>query len=243
MVIMRYKLFQLINLFDEIHISEISSSGVIFKSNNEDMNPNDNLCITAANLLSKKLVGIAKGIEINLEKYPYRAGLGGEVKCSFSSSGLNKLWECNFSKKELISIGKELGLTFLHLLMVPLHAKGIGTEIEDFHVEPKFFLLVYPLINVSTKSMYKKFSIGDCITDINLDNMHENIGFNSFEAILCEEHPEINSTLSLMRKYNNGYVSGSEAIFDLRQKEDARNARELFPREYQTYIVHSLNKV
>ena len=61
--------FQLINLFDEIHISEISSSGVIFKSNNEDINPNDNLCVSAASLLYKKIGrNSTKGIEINLEK-------------------------------------------------------------------------------------------------------------------------------------------------------------------------------
>ena len=241
--------FQLINLFDEIHISEISNSGVIFKSNNENINPNDNLCITAANLLSKKIGrNSIKGIEIDLQKnIPIGAGLGGGSSNAASVLlGLNKLWECNLSKKDLISIGKELGADVpVFINGSSAYAKGIGSEIEDFYVQAKFFLLVYPLINVSTNEMYKKFSIGDCITDINLDNMHENIGFNSFEAILCEEYPEINSTLSLMRKHNNGYVSGSGSclysIFD--KEEDARNARELFPSEYQTYIVHSLNKV
>ena len=104
--------FQLINLFDEIHISEISSSGVVFKSNNEDIDPNDNLCISAANLLYKKIGrNSTKGIEIDLQKnIPIGAGLGGGSSNAASVlQGLNKLWECNLSKKELISIGKEFG--------------------------------------------------------------------------------------------------------------------------------------
>ena len=48
--------------------------------------------------------------------------------------------------------------------------------------------------------MYNEYEINDCIKHINLDNMHLNIGFNSFENLLCEKYPEIVEILGILRK-------------------------------------------
>jgi len=98
---------------------------------------------------------------------------------------------------------------------------------------------------VSSKEMYSKYKIKDCIKHINLDNMHDYIGFNSFESLLCDEYSEIKDILDILRTNSNCSVSGSGgclfSIFD--EEVEAKNARELLPKKYQTYIVHSLNNI
>ena len=93
--------------------------------------------------------------------------------------------------------------------------------------------------------MYGKYKIKDCIKHINLDNMHEYIGFNSFESLLCDEYSEIKDILDILRTNNNCSVSGSgSCLFSIFDDEiKAKNARELLPKKYQTYVVHSLNNI
>ena len=109
----------------------------------------------------------------------------------------------------------------------------------------KYFLIVYPGIEVSSQDMYQNFKINDYINHINLDNMHEYIGFNSFEELLCSRYHEIRELLDILRKYNNGSVSGSGSclfsIFD--DKESAIKICDCLPKKYQTYVVHSLNTI
>ena len=75
--------------------------------------------------------------------------------------------------------------------------------------------------------------------------MHQNIGFNSFESLLCEENPEIEDLLRILRKFGNGSVSGSGGcLFSMFEDEDsAKNISKHIPDKYCTYIVHSLNRI
>ena len=241
--------FQFIDLYDRITITENSTNDITFKSNNSDIDIEDNLCCKAVKILQEK-IGCQKnrGVDIYLEKnIPIGAGLGGGSSNAASILiGLNKLWMCNLSKNELAIMGEKLGADVPAFINgVPAYATGIGTNLRNFSIEKKFFLVVYPLIDISTTKMYQSYLPEDLVKHINIDNMCENIGFNSFEPLLCKEYPEIKETLSIMRENSNGYVSGSGSclfsIFD--NEEDAKKAREFVSKSYQTYIVHSINNI
>ena len=66
--------------------------------------------------------------------------------------------------------------------------------------------------------------------------MHRNIGFNSFEDLLCAQNPEIKDLLQTLRKYDNGSVSGSGGcLFSMFDDEvSAQNISKLIPKKYQT---------
>ena len=241
--------FQFINLYDQITISETSSKNIIFTSNNSDIDPKNNLCLKAVEIFQEKIGNNSrKNVEIFLEKnIPVGAGLGGGSSNAASIlTGLNQLWACNLSKNDLANMGEKLGADVPAFINgVTSYATGIGNNLQNFSLENKFFLVVYPLINVSTAKMYQKYLPESSVKQINIENIRENIGFNSFEPLLCEEYPEIKETLSIMRKNYNGYVSGSGSclfsIFD--KEEDAKKAQEFIPKSYQTYIVHSINNI
>ena len=241
--------FQFVNLYDEITLDIIPGSKIIFSSSNDRISDNDNLCVKAAEIL-KEYVAISSDLNVSiklLKNIPIGGGLGGGSSNAASVLlGLNKLWKCNLEKKELLFLGEKLGSD------VPVFINGFsaygektGTDLTSFSLEKKYFLIVDPKIHVSSKKMYEKFEIKDCIKHINLDNMHQNIGFNSFESLLCEENPEIEDLLRILRKFGNGSVSGSGGcLFSMFEDEDsAKNISKHIPDKYCTYIVHSLNRI
>ena len=145
--------FQFINLYDQITISETSSKNIIFTSNNSDIDPKNNLCLKAVEIFQEKIGNNSrKNVEIFLEKnIPIGAGLGGGSSNAASIlTGLNQLWACNLSKNDLATMGEKLGADVPAFINgVPAYATGIGSNLQNFSLENKFFLVVYPLINVS----------------------------------------------------------------------------------------------
>ena len=241
--------FQIISLFDEIILNIIPGTKIDFTSDNIFMSCDDNLCVRAAELLRNYVEG---GVNLNasirlLKNIPVGGGLGGgSSNAAFVLLGLNELWKCNLKKNELLDLGEKLGSD------VPIFINGFsaygekkGTDLTEYGLEKKYFLIVDSGIHVSSKTMYEKYKIKDCIKHINLDNMHQNIGYNSFEDLLCSENPEVEDLLKILRKHNNGAVSGSGGcLFSMFDDEaSAKNISKFIPNKYQTYIVHSLNRI
>lgn len=242
--------FQFVSLYDEISLNRCSKPLIKFSSNNSDLLEKGNLCTDAADLLRQYVNGKEKlGVSINLKKnIPIGGGLGGgSSNAAAVLLGLNELWGCNLKKNVLMDLGKNLGSDVpVFIDGYSAYGKDTGTTLIRHNIKKKFFfVIIYPGIHVSSKTMYRKYEINDCIKHINLDNMHLNIGFNSFEDLLCQMYPEIEEILGILRKNGNGSVSGSGSclysVFD--DEESAFNMRKLIPEKYQTYIVHSLNRI
>ena len=240
--------FQFVNLYDKIILHPISGSTIKFRTNIKSLLSN-NICIKAAELLRNSVSNNEKlNVSIELIKnIPIGGGLGGGSSNAASVLlGLNDLWNCNLKKSELIDLGAKLGSDVpVFINGFSAYGKGTGTSLTEYKLDKKYFLIVDPKIHVSSKIMYGKYKIKDCIKHINLDNMHEYIGFNSFESLLCDEYSEIKDILDILRTNNNCSVSGSgSCLFSIFDDEiKAKNARELLPKKYQTYVVHSLNNI
>ncbi len=102
--------FQLIDLFDNIEMSDIDSSEVIIQCEPSIIKSEDNIILKAINDL-KKDYKIDNGIEIKLKKnIPIGAGLGGGSSNAASVLlGLNKMWGLDISYSEMVKRGKSLG--------------------------------------------------------------------------------------------------------------------------------------
>lgn len=241
--------FQLINLYDEISLKINEASDISFNSNNSELNTNDNLCVKAAEILrshvkSKKNLSALIELKKNI---PVGGGLGGgSSNAAMVLLGLNNLWKCNLPKEQLNSLGEKLGADVpLFINGFSAYGKGKGNILIKHQIKKNFFLVIYPGINVSSKDMYQGYKINDCIKHINIDNMHQNLGFNSFENLLCSKYQDIKELLEILRNYNNGAVSGSgSCVFSIFDDEaTAIKISKLVPKKYQTYIVHSLNTI
>ncbi|MCD6094061.1 MAG: 4-(cytidine 5'-diphospho)-2-C-methyl-D-erythritol kinase [Candidatus Omnitrophica bacterium] len=154
---------QKINLCDTLVLKERKRGIRIFCTNKKVPLDESNLCYQAADLLIKGF-SVKKGVEIFIEKrIPVAAGLGGGSSNAASVIlGLNKLWNLKINRKELLKIGDEIGADVPFFISPFLTAKcqGKGNEISPFSFpQDLYYLLVVPDFAVSTKEVYRRFSL------------------------------------------------------------------------------------
>jgi len=152
-------LMQCISLYDNLIFEHADSIDVV---SNLDIPLNDNIVYRAASLL-KQYTAYSKGAKIILQKnIPVSAGLGGgSSNAAYTLSGLNTLWGLDLSKRELGSIGAEIGSDVPFFLNGPFAlVEGMGEKVTPFTLEtasPFVLLLVKPQIPVSTSWAYAHF--------------------------------------------------------------------------------------
>jgi len=120
----------------------------------------DNLVHKAASLL-KHYTSYRKGIKITLKKsIPIGAGLGGgSSDAAYTLSGLNLLWGLGLNKRDLSSIGAEIGSDVPFFLNSPVAiVEGRGERVSPLKIDSSIdILLVTPFISISSAWAYASF--------------------------------------------------------------------------------------
>lgn len=194
-----------ISLYDELALDHADSIEV---ETDLEVPMEDNIVYKAASLL-RKHTACRKGAKISLKKnIPVGAGLGGgSSNAAYTLSGLNMLWGLGLSKKELISIGGEIGSDVPFFLGGPAAlVEGKGEKIEPLKITASIaLLLVKPRISVSTAWAYSAYDLlGEKLTnkpfDIKLfcralnERDFASIGFmlyNDLEDVVTSRYPVI----------------------------------------------------
>lgn len=155
-------IMQNIDLYDEI-IIEKQSEGITIECNKNYV-PTDsrNLAYKAA-LAFQERYNIKEGVKIKIVKnIPVSAGLaGGSTDAATVLKIMNRLFEINAPKEELMDVGLKLGADIPYCIQGGTAlCEGIGeviTPLESF--KDKIIVLVKPSFGVSTKEVYKNFDI------------------------------------------------------------------------------------
>jgi 4-diphosphocytidyl-2-C-methyl-D-erythritol kinase len=150
-----YSFMQRVSLYDDLLFYGADALEVICDS---DIPLEDNLVYKAASLL-QKYTSCRKGIRIILHKnIPLSAGLGGgSSDAAFALLALNTLWGLGLTKRELTTIGLEIGSDVPFFLNGPSALiEGKGEKITHLNINaPMALLLVKPPVSVSTAWAYK----------------------------------------------------------------------------------------
>ena len=115
-----------------------------------------NLCVQAARLLQKES-GTSLGVEISLEKLiPLGGGLGGgSSDAATTLLALNRLWELNWSREELMGLGLNLGADVpVFIFGENAFAEGIGEKLKPIKLFPAWYLVLTPPVHVSTADIF-----------------------------------------------------------------------------------------
>ena len=129
--------FRLIDLFDTINLKP-TTDGIIKRVNDVPNVPAEqDLCIRAAKLLQQH-TQCHLGVEIMVEKHiPMGGGLGGgSSDAATVLLALNRLWQLNLPRNELMSLGLKLGADVPFFIFGKnAWAEGVGEELEaiDLH--------------------------------------------------------------------------------------------------------------
>jgi 4-diphosphocytidyl-2-C-methyl-D-erythritol kinase len=248
-------LYQSVNLFDQLTFKPGGGEGIVLGGSDSRIPWDERNLIFRAAAELKKRFGIARGIEIWVDKnIPSGQGLGGgSSNAAVTLYALNRLWELDVGKNELAKTGKALGADVPYFLEGGLClGTGRGDELvllED--MIPRSCLLYLPDISLLTARVYGQLpplTSEDKESRINkfLNNLEFRILENGLEETVFGIHPQLRDIKCLFYELGSelSLVSGSgAAVFGLFQdKEKALGIYERLKNKYPLCLVETLSR-
>ena len=243
-------IMQNIDLYDEIIVEKQSRDITIECNKNYVPTDSRNLAYKAA-VAFKERYNISEGLKIKIFKnIPVSAGLaGGSTDAAAVLKLMNKIFEVNAPKEELMELGLKLGADIPYCIQGGTAlCEGVGeiiTPLKSF--KDKIIVLVKPSFGVSTKEVYKNFDIEKVKkhpeTEALIKAMAEDdlryVAYNMrnlLENVTLKKHKVLISLKEEMNKYGgiNSMMSGSGptvfAFFD-----DMLKAQKCFEKMKEKY--------
>ena len=249
--------FQKINLYDEIYIYKTKTNTFELESNIDNIKTEDNIIYKAYIKLKNRFKEIS-GVKVKLiKKIPMQAGLaGGSTDCASFILAMNKLFNLNLNKNELVDLGKSLGADVVPCMYNnAVLAEGIGEIITKLNTNFKYYIVVIkPEISCNTGEMYKKLDSKE--RNLKIDNTKKVIKsletddiellsnnlYNDFEKVV--DAKSIKDEL-VENKALGALLSGSgSCVFGIfKNKEEAKCAYKNLKNKYKAYICTSYNSL
>ena len=241
--------FQKISLYDELFIEKNNSNTLVLTCNIKELESESNILFKTYNKL-KLLYPEISGVNVKLIKnIPMQAGLaGGSTNCAGFIKGLNKLFDLNMTKNDMINIGKTLGADVVPCMFSTVKSEGIGDLVTPFTSNLKYYILIVkPNFNCNTQKMYEKldntknlkqqFSTNDVINILKNGNTNDlkNKLYNIFEYAI-ENHEDLDNLKSdfLNSGATASLLSGSgSCIYGIYStKQELQNAYNFMKNKY-----------
>ncbi len=199
-------IMQSIRLFDRLTLTKSSEPGIHLTTNLHFLPINeDNLVYRSARMLMEEF-HITGGLDIHLDKrIPVSAGMaGGSTDAASCMLAMNKLYNLNLGKRQLMKRGIKLGADIPYcILKGTALSEGIGEKLSTIPQTPDCYVLIAkPSIHVSTKFVYSHLVLDESTVHPDIDQMiaamkkkdlHQlcrHLG-NVLETVTIPAHPEI----------------------------------------------------
>ena len=236
-------IFQFIDIFDVLHF-EPREDGEIRRLTNPEL-PEDDLCVRAAQLLSKH-ASVDYGVNISLTKnLPAGAGLGGgSSDAATTLIALNSLWDLELTRSELAHLGLKLGAdvpVFIHGHAA--WAEGVGEKISPVFVPERHFCVIWPKIEVSTYEIFMDGELTRNSLNITIRDFLEGNSRNDLETVTRKRYPAVDRAVNWLSQFGDARMTGSgAAIFVAVDREsDGRDILKSLPEGFDGFVTCSMN--
>jgi 4-diphosphocytidyl-2-C-methyl-D-erythritol kinase len=244
-------LFQLLDFGDEMTFSSNESGiiGLSIQNNIAAPLPMDsNLVVKAAKTLRTIANRPNLGAHITLTKnIPQGAGLGGGSSNAASTlTALNTLWNLNLSTAKLSEIGITLGADVpVFLNGKTAWGEGIGEKLEAIELKQRWYLVVTPPCQVSTKEIFCHQQLTRNSPAIKMSDFLAGRSHNDCEAITSELYPEVAKTLVLLRKFAEARMTGtgSSLFVGFKSEGEAMATLAKLPKSLQVFVAKGINSL
>lgn len=214
-------IFQLLDYYDELTLTPLTDDRILRNNDLNNVPPEQDLCVRAAKAL-QSATGCQLGVSYTLNKrIPMGGGLGGGSSDAASMLlALNSLWKLKLNRQQLMQIGLTLGADIpVFIFGQTAWAEGIGDQLSGIPLPEVFYdqhyLVITPLVNVSTAQIFSHSRLTRDTKPLKITDFSRatySIKFrNDLEKIVCEEFPEVASTLAWLNQYGHARMSGSGA--------------------------------
>ncbi len=165
----------------------------------------NDLCIRAAKLLQERS-GKPLGVEIYLKKnIPLGGGLGGgSSDAATTLVALNKLWEINWEREHLMTLGLELGADVpVFIYGRNAFAEGIGEELSPLDLPPAWYVVLTPPVHVSTAEVFASKELTRNTIPIKMAAFSMEQGRNDLEPVVMQMQPVIARWMEWLRQWRS----------------------------------------
>lgn len=248
-----------INLFDEILIEKTKNNIDLKYKNQQLPKKEENLIYKAAILIKKEAKNENLGAKIKLIKnIPLRGGFGGGSSDAASTTlSLIKLWNLNFTQKQILKITDKLGKDVFYFLKGGVcEVLKDGTLVKKIkNKAPKIWLVLispknkkpsteYMFKNLNSnligKQKYKFNELKKAFLKNNVKNIIKNL-HNDFETFAIKKYPEILKIKDDFKKYGaeNSLMTGAGLyiVGYFRNKKTATVAYNKLKDRYKSAIL------
>lgn len=234
--------FRLIDRSDRVGVAprddgEIRFSGVFHDAN---------LCVKAARLLQAES-GSRKGCDLSLEKnIPVGGGLGGgSSDAATVLLVLNRLWDLNLHRNQLIGLAARLGAD-VPLFVFGRNAlgEGIGERLAALELPPAWYLVLEPQVSVSTKEIFNGALTGDG-KRLKIPPFFPGQGKNDLEPVVTARYPEVAAQLAWLKsRCPQARMTGSGAcVFaEVKTESEARSLQAQLPDTMRGFVARGLER-
>ncbi len=255
--------FRLLDVYDTIKL-KVTQDGLIRRVNDIAGVPAEqDLCVRAARLLQQH-TGVSLGADILVEKrIPMGGGLGGgSSDAATVLLALNRLWQCQLKRSELLALGLQLGADvpfFIHGKNA--WAEGVGEQLQSISLAPAHYLLLSPNVHVSTAQIFAnkqltKNAIPKTMSDFSRAantasvNLANNTEFtNVLEKAVCNDYPAVSACLTWLKQFGDARMSGSGAsvFVEVANEKIAheicqQNPAQVLGFAVQSFVANGLNQ-
>ena len=208
-----------------------------------------NLCVQAARLLQKES-GTSLGVEISLEKLiPMGGGLGGgSSDAATTLLALNRLWNLNWSREELMGLGLNLGADVpVFIFGENAFAEGIGEKLKPIKLLPAWYLVLTPPVHVSTADIFASKELTRNTIPVKIPPFSVGLGHNDLESVVCLAYPQVARHLEWLRQLNRTTMaamtgSGACVFAEFITESAARMALASVPLGMSGFVVQGLDR-
>ncbi|CAN1506059.1 IspE 4-diphosphocytidyl-2C-methyl-D-erythritol 2-phosphate synthase [Methylophilaceae bacterium] len=258
--------FRLLDFYDTIQLKPTLDSAIKRVNDISGVPAEQDLCVRAAKLL-QQYSQCPLGVEIMVEKrIPMGGGLGGgSSDAATVLMALNRLWQLNLSRAELLSLGLKLGADVPFFIYgTNAWAEGVGEQLQTISLKEAYYLVLTPNVHVSTAQIFAnkqltKNAIPKTMSDFsrasnsvvpNSANDNSNTEFtNHLEKVVCNDYPAVSACLTWLKQFGDARMSGSGASVFLEVANEKianeiwqQKPKELLGFSVQGFVAKGLNQ-
>jgi 4-diphosphocytidyl-2-C-methyl-D-erythritol kinase len=207
----------------------------------------ENLCVKAARLL-KQETNTSKGCDLSLEKnLPVGGGLGGgSSDAATVLLVLNRLWNLNLKRKELMKIGTGVGADVPFFLFGQnALGEGIGERLTALELPAAWYLVLVPPASVATRDVFSDNSLTRNTKRLKIPPFLSGQGANDLEPVVSRRFPDVAAHLAWLKKRAPGArMTGAGACLfaEFRTEAEALALSRELPGAMRGFVARGLER-
>lgn len=246
--------FRLIDRCDRVGIRVRSDSELRRGEPHLDLGEAQDLTLGAARLLRDyALTRIGPGArllgaDIALEKMlPVGGGLGGgSSDAATVLLVLNRLWDLNLPRSELMRLGLRLGADVpLFLFGENALGEGVGERLTALELQPAWYLVLVPQVAVSTKEIFSEPALTRDTKQLKIPPFLSGQGRNDLESVVTVRYPDVAAHLAWLKQHAAGARmtgSGACVFAEFTEQGEAQALQSQLPETMRGFVASGLQR-